>query len=66
MNLTQLEAYFSSVKLPQTLQLSEGEFITDLRLFVDNHISILYNNSGKPTFVPYYLRLIKIYNLINI
>jgi hypothetical protein len=64
MTLTDLEAYFASAELPQTLQLAQHETITDLPKCVSGHISMLKCRSGNKTFLPYYLRLVKIYEIL--
>ena len=64
MTLTDLEAYFSTAELPQSLQLTPQEHITDLRKCVDGHISMLKCRSGNKTFLPYYNRLVKIYTIL--
>ena len=64
MTLSDIEAYFSTAELPQTLQLSPQEHITDLRKCVDGHISMLRARSRNKTFMPYYHRLVKIYNIL--
>lgn len=64
MTLSDLEAYFYTAELPQSLQLSPQEHITDLRKCVDGHISMLRARSGNKTFMPYYHRLVKIYQIL--
>lgn len=64
MTISDLEAYFSTADLPQTLQLSPQEHITDLRKCIDGHISMLRARSGNKTFMPYYHRLVKIYQIL--
>jgi len=64
MSLTDIEAYFNSLELPQSLQLSPQEHITDLRKCVDGHVSMLRARSGNKTFMPYYHRLVKIYQIL--
>jgi hypothetical protein len=63
MKLPELKEFFNR-ELPKEVRISECEFIQDVPKFVKSHISALENNKNK-TFIPYYLRLIKLYNIIN-
>jgi len=56
--IAELENYFASIKLPtQPVKLNEFCTITDCSLFIENHIAIIKENKGKPTFLPYLERL---------
>ena len=56
--VTELKQYFQGAALPaQPVQLFPEALITDSRLFVDSHLSIIEANNGKPTFRPYLERL---------
>ena len=48
------------------IKLNECAKITDLKSFLDNHISILKANSGNPVYMPYYERLYKVYLISKI
>ena len=63
MKLPELKEFFNR-ELPEEIRISECEFIEDVPKFVKSHISALENNRTR-TFIPYYLRLMKLYTLIN-
>jgi hypothetical protein len=65
MTLPELKQFFQQAELPETIRLSDGEMIDNVNLFVTSHISVLENNSGKVRYLPYYLRLLKLYELLN-
>jgi hypothetical protein len=65
MTVQTLETYFSQRTIPQTLQLSEAEFIKDLPKMIASHISFLKGNSGNVFFMGYWDRLVKVYNILN-
>jgi hypothetical protein len=60
------QVFFDSLpELPKDFKLSECEVIVDVELFVETHISFLRANAGNRLFLPYYLRLDKLYKLIK-
>ena len=61
MTLQQLKDFFDNTELPQTMKIKAG-IITDVRKFVDSHTEILEGNPKKKTFIPYYDRLVSLYN----
>jgi len=63
MNLQKLKAELQNMELPESVQLTPQELITDTKKFVANHISVLESNKGKRRFLPYYNRLLKLYQL---
>lgn len=63
MNFQSLKEELAKTQLPDSVQLTPQELITDTKKFVANHISILENNRGKRMFLPYYNRLLKLYQL---
>ena len=65
MNISELKSYFENAKLPDSIQLKNGEFIGDVKLFVSGHISVLERNKGNRRFIPYYSRLVELFLLLN-
>jgi len=65
-SLENLEKRLATCTLPETISLSIGETITDVPYMVKNHITILKSNPGNRTFLPYYLRLLKLYKKISV
>lgn len=45
------------------INISGCETIVDVEAFVDSHLSFLENNSGNRAYMPYYNRLVKLYEL---
>lgn len=65
MKLSELIKAFELVQLPQTMKLSAHEHIFDVPLFVSTHIAVLQNHPRNKTFLPYYQRLLKLYQCLN-
>lgn len=65
MKLDEIEAYLKDAELPEYIQLSNVEKVTDVQKFVNSHISILRANSGKRTFLPYYNRLLALVKILQ-
>jgi hypothetical protein len=65
MKLEEIETYLNSVPLPEYITIQRGEHITDVRKFVDSHISTLRANSGNRTFLPYYNRLLALVKILQ-
>ena len=64
--IEELENFFKSCQMPtEPLQLSEGEVIHDLKLFIATHISVIKTNNGKNGFIPYLDRLKLLKSLID-
>lgn len=63
MNLQELEQELNSMELPESIQIAPAEFVFDVDLFIDGHVKTLKANSGNKNFMPYYNRLLKLYNL---
>lgn len=62
--LDDLEKELRSKKLPKhPIKLDTCTTITNCNKFIDNHILTLRGNKGNKTFIPYYLRLLKLNNL---
>ena len=59
-NISELETFFASVNLPDTVILSQCETIVDVPKFISTHLSAVKANEGKDTFIPYLERLNKL------
>lgn len=57
LQITELENFFSSTPLPQSIRLDKGGLIIDVNLFVKTHIKIVKENNGNPIYTPYMHRL---------
>jgi len=65
MKLDEIEAYLKDAELPEYIQITDAEKVTDVRLFIDNHIAILRANSGNRTYLPYYNRLLALTKILQ-
>lgn len=63
--IKELEIFFSSTPLPQSIRLDKGALITDVRLFAESHIKIIKENNGNRIYNPYLYRLKLLKSLIN-
>lgn len=60
--LNEIEKYFETYDfIDQEIQIDQCSKITDLKTFVQSHISVLKDNTGNKLFMPYYDRLKKVY-----
>lgn len=56
--ITQLELYFNSYQLTdKQIELNTYTTITDVGLFIENHLKVIKQNNGNRTFIPYLKRL---------
>lgn len=58
MTVPELEAYFKSITLPESIQLGQAVKISNVQNFVDGHLAILKNYGDSPSFRGFYDRLI--------
>jgi|DEB0MinimDraft_4_1074332.scaffolds.fasta_scaffold01710_9 hypothetical protein len=65
MKLDEIEAYLKDAELPEYIQITDAEKVTDVRLFIDNHIAMLRANSGNRTYLPYYNRLLALTKILQ-
>ena len=65
MKLDKIEAYLKDAELPEYIQITDAEKVTDVRLFIDNHIAMLRANSGNRTYLPYYNRLLALTKILQ-
>lgn len=56
--MTELEVYFNSIKLPSSpVKLTQAETITDVKKFVESHLSMIKANKNNPNFKAFEDRL---------
>lgn len=65
MTLDQLEAWFKSYEIPETIQLDKCAKVLNTRKLIDTSISFLRSHSGNKGYLPYYYRLLKLKKQID-
>lgn len=66
MQLSELKEFFHEVDIPPgPIKLDDASTIIDLRKMIDSHIKYLEGNSGRKCFLPYYMRLVKVFRHIK-
>jgi len=65
MRLDQLEIELRKIEIPKSIKIKSDLNIIDCQKFVDSHLTILKANSGNKRFIPYYNRLILLYEKIK-
>lgn len=60
MTIEELEAHFSGIDLPQSLELGPGLKVNDVALCIQTHITLLKIHGNVRPFECFYDRLIKI------
>lgn len=64
--IAEIETLLSSMQLPEgSLQLTAGEIVTDVKAFVNSHLSMVKANNGNPVFRPYLNRLVAAVGMVN-
>jgi hypothetical protein len=63
--LKEMETFFSTARLPASIELGPGEKITDLPKFVKNYLQVLKDNPPMVVQEPYWARLVKLYSLLR-
>ena len=64
MAIDELNAFFSSVILPETIVISEGVKIINVPDFIQGHLQALNSISDEPVATVFYERLTLIKNLL--
>jgi hypothetical protein len=65
--LKTIEDYFKDYTFSDSeVVINEAEKITNLKTFINTHISMLKANPGNPVYLPYYERLKKVYLITKI
>ncbi|WP_394347794.1 DUF6965 family protein [Pedobacter hiemivivus] len=65
MTIDELEAHFSGIDLPQSLELYPGTKLNNVAQCIDTHITLLKIHGNVRPFECFYDRLIKIKELIE-
>ena len=65
MKLAELKKELSKLDIPKEVQLDKHTHITDTKKFIESNIEFLENNPGVKGYLPYYNRLLKLYNIIK-
>lgn len=56
--IDELENFFAGTVIPtKPIKLNDYSTITNCSIFIKSHLSIVKNNNGNPTFLPYLIRL---------
>jgi len=64
--IKELEFFFSTHKFEKKeIKLNESETVLDPKATFESHLNILRANSGKKHVMPYYNRLVRIYNILK-
>lgn len=64
-DIAEIESFFASRTLPDgPLEINQGARIENIKQFIHSHISVIKRNNGKPSFIPYYDRLIKLRTML--
>jgi len=64
MGIDELNAFFSSVILPDTIVVSEGVKIINVPDFIQGHLQVLNSLSEEPVACVFYDRLVMIKDLL--
>lgn len=65
--LKTIEDYFKNYYFSDSeVVINEAEKITNLKNFINKHVSMLKANPGNPVYLPYYERLKKVYLITKI
>lgn len=65
MTIEELEAHFSGIDLPQSLELGPGLKVNNVALCIQTHITLLKLHGNVRPFECFYDRLIKIKEMIE-
>lgn len=62
--LTVIEEYFKDMDFTDDhIELDECTTVTNIKEFYESHLTILKANTGNKIVMPYYQRLLKLYNI---
>lgn len=64
MEYKQLKEAVLGFEIPDTLKLDDCSTVNNVKHVINTHISYIDANPGRRGFLPYYLRLKKIHDLI--
>ena len=66
MKLQDLEAFYSTVELPEEpIRLNQSAIIESPKMFVESHLNVLRANSGNERMIPYFDRLVELHKILN-
>lgn len=63
--IQEMEEFFKTAALPQTINLAPGVIITDLKAFVFSHLQIIKLRKGVGIFEPFYDRLVQVKAILS-
>lgn len=66
MTVKEIKEYLDSAVIPEIVELNDCTIILNSKNFYESHIAMLERNKGNKTFLPYYDRLLKFYNIIKL
>jgi hypothetical protein len=64
-DIQEMEEFFKTAELPQTITLSAGAIIKDVPAFVYSHLAIIKLRKGVGIFEVFYDRLVMVKNKIS-
>lgn len=60
--LKEIENYFKDVEFTDDhIQIDQCTIVTNIEKFYNTHLETLKKNSGNKLFMPFYMRLLKLY-----
>jgi len=63
--IEELDIFFKTTKLPESIRLDKCSVIVDIPIFVKSHLSILRAQSGNTRYLPYMDRLNLLRSLVS-
>lgn len=66
MTIEELEAHFSGIDLPKSLELGPGVMVNDVALCIQTHITLLKIHGNVRPFECFYDRLMKIKEMTDL
>jgi hypothetical protein len=64
-SIEELQAFFNTISLPETIHLEQGVKIINVPAFVQSHLQVLESNGYVPAFSVFYDRLIMLRDLLQ-
>ncbi len=65
-SIEELQTFFSSISLPDTVHVEQDEKIINVPAFVENHLKVLKVNGNEPAYSVFFDRLIELRNILQI
>lgn len=65
MNINQLEEYFNSIDLLESIQLDQCTFVGNVKQLIDSNLLYLRSHPGNKRFMPYYNQLLQLKDKIE-